>query len=309
MPKPKVAIVKGETPSLMVKQALQLIHAEELVSAEDRVLIKPNCVIPRSPSTGTTTDPRVVDALIQFAENQGVKDTVIAEGGAVGRTDEAFDVSGVRDVSTRRNVKLVNVNKDEGVRVKIPNARTLREVSVANTVMESTCIINVPVLKIHHMAVVTLCIKNLMGAILPPRNLTMHTDIDEKLVDLSSIIRPKINLISGIVGAEMDETSGSPVKMGLVVAGRDIVAVDAVGSAIMGVDPEEVEYLRLAEERGLGTGTLEKIDILGDPIASVERVFDRSLSETRRKSYAKTYGPDCLSCPREELRRYWEGRA
>jgi len=106
----------------------------------------------------------------------------------------------------------------------------------------------------------------------------------------------------------MDETKGSPVRMDLVVAGSDIVAVDAVGSAIMGVDPEEVEYIRLAEERGLGIGTLEKIEVLGEPIARVQRKFDRSISEERRKGYAETYGPDCMSCSREELRRYWERR-
>jgi len=290
----------------MVKQALRMIRAEELVSAEDRVLIKPNCVSPKPPSTGITTDPRVVEAIIQFTKECGVKEIVIAEGGSVGRTDRAFEVSGIQEVATNQNVRLINVNKDEGVLVKIPGAQALKEVEVSKTVMESTCIINVPTLKIHHMAVVTLCMKNLMGAILPPRD-TMHANIDEKLVDLSTLIKPKINLISGILGTEMDETKGNPVRMDLVIAGRDIVATDTVGSVVMDIEPGEVKYIRLAEEQGLGNGTLEKIEILGDPIETVKRSFDRRISTEKRETYAKRYGHICMTCSREELRRYWEG--
>lgn len=306
MYKSQVALVKGKTPSRMVKRVLRMIRAEELVSAEDRVLIKPNCISPKPSSTGITTDPRVVEAIIQFTKECGVKEIVIAEGGSVGRTDRAFEVSGIQEVALNQNVRLVNVNKDEGVSVKIPGAQALKEVKVSKTVMESTCIINVPTLKIHHMAVVTLCMKNLMGAILPPRN-TMHANLDERLVDLSTLIKPKINLISGIVGTEIDETKGKPVRMDLVIAGRDIVATDTVGSAVMGIEPREVKYIRLAEEQGLGNGTLEKIEILGDPIETVKRSFDRRISTEKRETYAKRYGPICMTCSREELRRYWEG--
>ena len=285
---------------------MKLIGTEDLVSSDDRVLIKPNCVSAVPSSTGIITDPRVVEAILLFVRNCGAKDIVIAEGGGVGHTDRAFKTSGISDVASRHNVRLININKDEGIPMEIPGSQVLREALVSRTVLESTCIINVPALKIHHMAVVTLSMKNLMGAALPPRDLTMHTNLDEKLVDLSTLIKPRINVISGIVGAEMDETKGSPVKMGLVIAGRDIVAVDAVGSAVMGVDPKSVRYIQLAEERGLGIGALERIDVLGNSIGAVKRIFDRRISQERRENYAKTYGSICLSCSREELRRYSE---
>ena len=80
----------------------------------------------------------------------------------------------------------------------------------------------------------------------------MHSNINEKIVDLASLFKTKvkINVVDGIIGAELNETSGNPVEMNLVIAGSDMVAVDTVASAVMGIDPRKVRYLSLAEDRG-----------------------------------------------------------
>ena len=67
-------------------------------------------------------------------------------------------------------------------------------------------------------------------------------------------------------------------EMNLVIAGTDPVAVDAVGAAVMGINPTEVEHLVLAEKKGLGTCNLEDITLLGEPIEKVRRKFQRSFS-------------------------------
>ena len=66
--------------------------------------------------------------------------------------------------------------------------------------------------------------------------------------------------------------------MNLVIAGIDPVAVDTVGTTIMGIEPSEVKHLVLAEKKGLGTCNLENITILGDSIEKVKRNFRRSFS-------------------------------
>lgn len=78
----------------------------------------------------------------------------------------------------------------------------------------------------------------------------MHDRLDEKLVDLASFLKPKLTVIDGTVGCERNELSGGPVRMDLIIGGADIVAVDTVGSLVMGVDPGEVGYIKLASERG-----------------------------------------------------------
>jgi len=270
--KASVAIVKGEDPHEMLEKALGLIGAERLIMQGDVVLIKPNYVVAKHPSTGITTDSRIIDGVIEFVKSRGVKNVVVGEGGA-GDTERAFDVVGIRDVVRLRGVKLVNLNRDTRVNVKISRALALDEVGVAETALKSTCIINVPKLKVHHMALVTLCMKNLMGLILPKS--IMHSQINEKIVDLASLFKDKVklNIVDGLVGAEEDEVHGSPVQMGLIIAGTDMVAVDSVATAVMGIDPREVRYLRLAEEIGLGTSNLSNIEVLGEDIEAVKRRF------------------------------------
>ena len=103
----------------------------------------------------------------------------------------------------------------------------------------------------------------------------MHSQINEKIVDLASLFKDKvkINIIDGLVGAELNEISGSPVRMETIIAGQDMVAVDTVGTMIMGIEPKNVKYLKLAEERGLGISNLNRIEILGAKIEDVRREF------------------------------------
>lgn len=266
----RVAIVKGEDPHEMVRRALELIRAEEMVSTEDTVLIKPNYITAKDPSTGVTTDPLVVEELIRFAKRCGAKSITVGDGGA-GDTERAFDTVGLRDIVSRLGVNLIDLNRDRRARVRIPGALSLNEVDIARTVIDSTCMFNVPSLKVHHMALVTLCMKNLMGVVLPKGS--MHAELHAKLVDLASLLKPRINMIEGIVGSELDEVDGNPVRMDVIIAGTDIVATDAVGAMVMGIDPKKVTHIQLASKRGLGVGKIQNIDILGDPVESVRRDF------------------------------------
>lgn len=272
MKKTLVAIVKGEEPPKMIEEALELTKAKELMAPVDRVLIKPNYVAANPPSTGITTDSRVVESLIEFVKDFGVKEIIVGEGGSED-TEKAFDIVGIRDVITHQKVKLVNLNLDARIHIKVPQALALTEVGIAETALKSTCIINVPKLKVHHLALVTLCMKNLMGLILP-KNI-MHDQISMKIVDLASIFKDKVrfNVVDGLVGSEVDEINGSPVEMNLIIAGRDMVAVDSVATAVMGIDPRKVEHLRLAEERGLGVSDLKEIEVVGRNIKEVQRKF------------------------------------
>jgi len=272
MTKTSVAILKGKQPSKMIQKALGLIRANELIKPDDKVLIKPNYVVAEHPSTGITTDSRVVECLIAFARSLGVEDIVVGEGGA-GDTERAFDVVGIRDVTRSLKVGLVNLNKDSRIQVRVPQALALHQIGIAETALKSTRIINVPTLKVHHIALVTLCMKNLMGLIIP--KMIMHSHINEKIVDLASLFKGKvkINIVDGLVGSEVDEVNGSPVKMNLIIAGQDMVAVDTVATAVMGIDPNKVKYLTLAQETGLGVSNLEEIEVLGENIEEIERKF------------------------------------
>jgi len=159
------------------------------------------------------------------------------------------------------------------VEVSPPNPLALKRVKIAKTALEST-LISVPKLKLHRITGVTLSLKNMMGTV--SRKGSMHSHLSKNIADLASIVKPSIAVIDGIVAGEGHETSENPVEMNLVIAGTDPVAVDAVGAAVMGVSPKDIKHLCLAEEKGLGTCDLSKIEVLGQPIESVRRKFRKS---------------------------------
>ncbi len=276
----RVAVLKGTSPVETTAKALEMIRSDldTILSSEKPILIKPNYINSKHPSTGVTTDGRVVEGIVKFLRECRVEEIIIGEGSGWADTFQAFEVAGIDKVAERWNVRLVDLNKDEFVEVHPPNPLSLRRVNVAKAALESV-IVSVPKLKPHRMATVTLSLKNMMGALASKGS--MHNGhLSENIADLASVLRPSLSVVDGIIAGEGHETSGNPVEMNLVIAGADPVAVDAVGAAAMSIPPTDVKHLVLAERKGLGTCSLEKISVLGEPIERVKRKFRRSLSST-----------------------------
>jgi len=274
----KVSIVKGTRPVKATVKALEMIRPDVdcILSKPKQILIKPNYINSEPPSTGITTDSRVIEGIVKFLRQRKTKDIIIGEGSGWSDTFEAFKVAGVDAVAERWNVKLVDLNKDKIIEVNPPNPLSIKKIKVAETSLKSI-IISVPKLKLHRIATVTLSLKNMMGALASKGS--MHRgSLSKNIVDLVSVLRPSISVVDGIIAGEGHETSGNPVEMNLVIAGTDPVAVDAVGAAVMGILPTDVKHLVLAEKKGLGTCDLEKITVLGEPIEKVKRKFHRSFS-------------------------------
>ena len=271
----RVAIAHGEDVGAMVRDALENIEAGKVVRPGDRVVLKPNYVEPRMPDTGVTTDGRVIEAVIAWLKDAGVSDITVAEGGDTqSKTDRAFQMVGLPDITKRFGAKLLNAFQDKRVQVKIPDAMSLSEIGLAKTFLDADCIINLPKLKCHCMAYVTLGIKNLMGAIIPDK-MTMHHDLDERLCDLATVLKCRLCVIDGLVGGERHETAGAPVKTDVIIVGVDPVATDAVAARVMCIDPMKVKHLRHCADRGLGELRPERIEVVGAPVEKVKKSYQQ----------------------------------
>ena len=169
----KVALVKQvgqETTQETVWKALDLIDAAEYLSSFSSFLLKPNYIVDRPPLSGLTTRPESLDGIITYLfKKTGKKpaQVLIGEGGDPSSTESAFTTCGARDLAAKHGVWLVNLNEDEKDNVTVKGSLALKEVKVARTVRSVDCVISVPTLKTHHMAVTTLAMKNCMGCILP----------------------------------------------------------------------------------------------------------------------------------------------
>lgn len=270
----KVAILRGTDPQDITFKALEMVEGERIIAKEKPILIKPNYLNSRHPSTGITTDGRVIEGVIKFFKKHKKGEIIVGEGSGFSNTFEAYKNAGVDIIAEKYKIKLIDLNKDDFIETKPKDPLNLKKVKIANYALNST-IISVPKLKPHRIAGVSLSIKNMMGAMTPKGS--MHSRLSKNIADLASIIKPELAVIDGIIAGEGHESSGEPVKMDLVIAGLDPVAVDAVGASVMGIDPNDVKHLIFAEKRGLGTIDLDQIEILGEKIENVQRKFRRSV--------------------------------
>jgi uncharacterized protein (DUF362 family) len=275
MPNPTVAIAHGSDPLAMVRQALDLIDAAQIVAPTDRIVLKPNYVEPMMPDTGVTTDPRVIEGVIAWLQDLGAADITVAESTwERSRTQRAFEMVELPEMAERRGVKLLNLYDDDHVDVTIPDSLSLHRVRLPRTLLEADCLVTIPKLKCHSMSYVTLGVKNLMGAVFPDKDL-MHRDLPKRLRDLATVLRAKLTVIDGIIGSERHETSGSPVETNVIIAGADPIATDAIGAQIMQIDPTRVDHLRLCAEAGLGEYRPDRITLLGEPVRRVCKPYEQ----------------------------------
>ena len=99
--------------------------------------------------------------------------------------------------------------------------------------------------------------------------------ISNVIVDINTVLKPVLTVIDGFVGMEgRGPSGGTPVKMDLIIAGKDVVATDATASRVMGFDPMEIAHIRRAFEKGLGN--IDDIEVLGSKLEDVKRAFKRS---------------------------------
>ena len=278
--KSKVYVIKREsheTTQTIVLKTLKLISLNDTINnLEEKILINPNWVTSDHFSTGNITSTDTLEGIILYLIKDAKIDPekiIVADGGSFGISENFFKLN---DVFRLENygIKIMNLNNDKIIKdIEVPNPLSLKTVNIAKTALDASCIISVPSLKTHNMARTTLSMKNMMGTIMPKS--IMHSNIHKKIADLVSIFRQKmkIQIIDGIVGSNGWELGGKPIQMDTIIAGEDPVAVDRVGSAIIGYGIDKVKYLKYGEQKGLGTANLDNIEIIGKSIDEVYHKF------------------------------------
>jgi len=254
-----------------IKEKLKEIPLNKIITnSESKILINPNWVCNDYSDTGNVTSTNILKGIIKYLIEEAEvspNKIIVADGGFSGTTASTMKTNNVFELE-EYGIRVADLNNDERINnAEIKNANFLNLINLAKTAIEASCIISVPSLKTHSLAETTLTMKNLMGTLLPKG--IMHSNIHYKIAELTSFFRSKMkfNIIDGIIGSDGNEIGGSPIKMDLIIAGEDPIAVDCVGSAIIGY---HLQYLEIAEKRGLGIANLNDIDIIGH---SIEEVF------------------------------------
>ncbi|NYT01647.1 MAG: DUF362 domain-containing protein [Methanosarcinales archaeon] len=247
----------------------------DLVRPGSRVLIKPNLLQPAPPERHITTHPQVVLSVAALLKEQGCR-VVIAESPGMPPYSQAslrrlYRSTGLEEGAREMGVDL---NLDTGcTTVPAPNSRLIKRFSVIDPALEADCIVVVSKAKTHALTGMTGAAKNLFGLVPGLEKSAFHArlphidDFSHMILDLNLLLKPRLQIMDAVMALEgPGPSTGSPRKIGALLASRDCSAMDVVVSRLMSFDPREVSTIRAAVERGLLRKDFSDVQAVGDSL-------------------------------------------
>jgi len=233
-----------------------------LVSKGDRVLIKPNMAFDRRHPFAANTNPWLVGAVVEMCVAAGAGRVRVMDHPFARDHLPPYRNSGIMDAASEAGAEVVFVDKTRFVEVPIPDGVGIKSWPMLKDVYyqdETDVLINMPIAKHHSRSRLTMATKNVMGMAGGERG-ALHVDIHNKLVDLNRAV--KIDLIildayrtlrrHGPTGGRLADVDNSKEQSRRIVACTDFVSVDAYGATLFGLEPEELGYVKIAHESGMG---------------------------------------------------------
>jgi uncharacterized protein (DUF362 family) len=286
--KPTVAILKTKPEHVLedIPRLMEMAGLTESLEAQATTILKDN-ISWHFPFLSANTTPWQLEGTILGLKKAGFNDlvavhnnTVVTDplkGGRLNKLEPVYRRYGIpekynfqpRDITwetyrPKSRMRVMGGIYPEGI--KIP------------TFFHGKNIVHLPTVKCHIYTTTTGSMKNAFGGLLNTRRHYTHSVIHETLVDLLAIqkeIHPGIfTVMDGtFCGNGPGPRTMIPIEKGLILASSDSVAIDAVAANIMGFDPMEIDYIRLAHEDGLGVGDIQEIEVLGEDISGVNFQF------------------------------------
>jgi uncharacterized protein (DUF362 family) len=249
------AVAKSaQEPEELVRLAVNALGGmKRFISRGDIVAIKPNIGWDRMPVHAANTNPRVVAEVVKLCFDAGAKQVVVTDA-SCNEPNRCFQRSGIWRAAHAL-----------GATVVLPAAHRFRDMRLRGDVLDNwpvytplvqaDKVINVPVAKHHNLSKFTGAMKNWYG-ILGGRRNRLHQNIDVSIADLATFMRPTLTIVdatrvlmrNGPQGGNIDDAK----DLFQVIASIDQVAADAYGCTLIGEKPENIRYLKLAVERGIG---------------------------------------------------------
>jgi len=293
MATPIVSIVRYEAPGTSVRKAVDLCHGLKHLSSNDRVVIKPNIVFwtmaTDFPKWGVITTSRVVEDMVLLLKEQGVEDISICEGTVLRdprdrvSQNHAYETLGYGILAKRFGVKLLSVFERPFEKVDLGDGVTM---NMNEDILHADFVVNLPVLKTHSQAVVSLGIKNLKGTIDIPSRKACHNaepgrDLSLWVSKLADEMPPMFTLIDGIFTNEQGpNVDGVMHRSDILIASADVLSADMVGAQALGHPPETVPHLAYAAASRSRKLDLSDAEIVGESMESVTRYHEYTFPYT-----------------------------
>lgn len=252
---PKMVIVKGTNPSLLVDEAINALGGiKRFINQNDIVLIKPNIGWDRIPEQAANTNPDIVKEVVRLCLSAGAKKVIVTDI-SCNEYNRCFNRSGIKDavesiggiIELPSDLKFTSINMGGDV---------LGIRKVYSLYLEATKIINIPIAKHHSLTGVTLGMKNWYGVLGGRRN-QLHQHINESIADLANFIRPtliimdatRVLLKNGPQGGNLSDV----MQADTIIAGTDQVAIDSyTADKFFNLSSYQLGFIEIAHRKGIG---------------------------------------------------------
>lgn len=269
--------------TLALRQVLEPLGGMgAFVKPGQKVLIKPNLLAPHSPEKAITTHPAVVQAVVELVQEQGAKAFIGDSPGGFSileRIEHLWEVTGMKGVAQNTGATLVNFEKSSLREIELKLEKKKIKIFIAECVLKNfDMIINVPKFKTHDLTTMTGAIKNMFGVMPGLTKVSVHkfapnkNDLSRFLVSLFNQVKPRLNIMDGILGMEGEGpgSSGTPKKTNFLLASENALALDLIAATLMGVNAENSPTIKAGIEANLGPGGIEDIELVGMDLAQLK---------------------------------------
>jgi uncharacterized protein (DUF362 family) len=252
---PHLAVVHGKETEKMVRAAVETLGGMgRFISPGDKVLLKPNAAWDSQPEQAANTNPAVVAAVVKLCLEARASEVWVTDV-SVNDPHRSFARSGIEDAVNKAGGRIRFTTENDFVPTDL-KGESLKVWPVSVFYHQADKVINLPVVKHHSLSKCTMAMKNLYGILGGQRN-RLHQDINTAIADLASAIRPTLTVMdatrvlkrNGPTGGNLSDVSAENT----VIAGTDIVSVEAYGLRFLDLKVEEVPFIMIAEQRGIGT--------------------------------------------------------
>ena len=260
-----LAAIKGGEPDAMFDEAIKSLGGmNRFVKKGQTVVVKPNIGWDVSPERAGNTNPALVKQIIKHCFDAGAKDVYVFDH-TCDNWNKCYSNSGIERAVKDANAKIVSGASESYYQdVTIKQGKKLKKTKVHELILESDVFINVPILKNHSSADLTIGMKNLMGNVWD-RGYWHSNDLHQCIADFASWKKPDLTVVDAYYVMKKNGPRGvskeDVVTMKSQIVSTDIVAADAAAAKLFGKNPEDIDHIRIADEMKIGTMKLDKLSI------------------------------------------------
>ncbi len=258
------AVRGGEAPAMFDRAIVALGGIEKFVKRGQKVLVKPNIGWDAPPDRAANTNPKLIAHIIKRCLEAGAKEVMVFDH-TCDQWDRCYRNSEIESAAKGAGARVSPANNESFFReVSVPGGKRLKTTKVHQMLLDADVFINVPILKHHSSTIVSLGMKNLMGVVWD-RGFYHGNDLSQCIADFLTYRKPDLNIIDGYKMLTRNGPRGVSTSdvadLKALIAGRDIVAVDAAATLMFGDKPESINHIKIAHDMGLGTLELDKLSI------------------------------------------------